>query len=213
VTRPRDRRLLVVRVVSAALIFALVASTAAALLAGSGGDDPDPADDPANELAALAARRSSATFHARYQVSLPELGSEDLRAVVWQQPPMLRHDLDLAAGGGVEHLSTIFDGERSARCTKVDDDAWSCDEEAPSRSEVESLFATVAGALDGEVEVRDDTVAGVSARCFTGQDAGRIEEVCVTPDGVIVRATTTEATLELLDLDREVPAQVFVIPG
>jgi hypothetical protein len=198
--------------VSAAIIFALVASTAAALFARPGGDNGDEPDDTVNELFELVARGAGATYHARYDVRFSD---EDFIAAVWQQPPLRRHDLTLAAGGEAEHLSTIFDGERSARCTKAGDADWTCDDDpSGQQSELEGLFALVTNALFGaEVGARDDTVAGVDVRCFTGVEQDRTEEVCTTHDGVIVRATTSEATLVLQELSREVPAQVFVIPA
>lgn len=202
-----------VQVVGALLLIALVATTGG-VLAGLGADGGDVEEDARSELTQLVDGRVGETFEARYLVQLPDVEADRLRMTVWQAGTRFRHDLDLSRPDGTEHLSVIDDGRQRVRCTLLEGASWSCsDEDDRASSEVASLLSQVVRELPGELEVRSTTIDDIEVRCFTADAGTRTDEVCLDDRGVIVRASTQTATLELVEYRETVDDAIFISPG
>lgn len=201
-----------VQLVGVLLIVALVA-TVGGLLTGLNADEASPSDEARVELTRLGSERRSATFEARYLVQLPDVESGRLRMVVWQDGSRFRHELSLSLPDGNEHLSVISDGQQRVRCTLRDGSSWQCEDDGTgSQSEVDVLLTGVLESLTGELEARSTVIDGLPVRCFTGALSGT-DEVCLDDQGLIVRASTRTATLELVEHRFDVHDVVFVPPA
>jgi hypothetical protein len=64
----------------------------------------------------------------------------------------------------------------------------------------------------GPITVSSKRVAGQSVRCYTLPVSGATAEVCVTEEGIPARVASGSSRIELIDLSREFPQDVFTPP-
>lgn len=174
-------------------------------------------DDEVADFLALAARGSTATYQATYPG--PEAGS---RLVVANRPPDRR--IDVIADSDVVETRLVLDGQ-AFRCPAGEP----CEQTdavvgGPGLFDVEDLEELTASLEarrdDFTFAVETATVAGVEARCLVttvreGRDRpelGDRAEICVSPEGVLLRVTQGDEPFEATDYATEVPEGTFARP-
>lgn len=172
------------------------------------------APGPGAELARLLARSRTLVFDARY--TAVDQSSASSSAQVWRRPPLARLDTVSGSGDSARRNAQIITTSGAVNCSQVGTGPWSCAPKPGLRiGDVGVVPPVVVAALSSaRVTARDDTVAGLSVRCFTvsGQDGSA--ELCVTPDGIPARMVAGAAHLDLVSLSRDRAADsVFVAPG
>ena len=173
-------------------------------------NDLEPA---ATELLDLLERGRSLDYHARYRGVSPDVDGEILLET-WQSPPRIRQDSELNAGGNAIRTRTIGDGVNVVRCGQIDG-AWTCQPSAASTDPLGPVSnATIDQITRGSVGVRDTTVDGRAARCFTLRVDQGNSELCTTTDGIVLKVASAGSEIELveLDLDPELDEGVFTPP-
>ena len=218
---------------------AVALAVTVALLVGACGGDGSPGDrraeqaraaaldaglsDEVADFLALAARGATATYQATYP------GADDgTTLVVANRPPDRR--VDVLRGDDVVEVRLVVEGEaleclpdeRSGHiesCTRTDALV-----EPPGlfrREALERLAESLADRRDDfEFRVVDERVAGADARCLLTvrkegrrrSDLGRRGEICVSPDGVLLRVEQAGEVLEATEYTTEIPAGTFVRP-
>lgn len=212
---------------------------AAALLVGACADDDSPGDRRAAQARAaaveaglseevadflgLAARGATATYQATYP------GAEDgTTLVVANRPPERR--VDVLRGDDVLEVRLVVDGEAlECRPDERSDRIESCTRtdalvEPPGlfrAAALDRLAESLADRIDDfDFDVVDERVAGVDARCLLTErkegrrrsDLGERGEICVSPDGVLLRVEQGREILEATDYTTAIPDGTFVRP-
>jgi hypothetical protein len=178
----------------------------------------DGLDPVALELANAINTASSLSYHAVYKgTGSGANGPTDVTVEIWRQLPLARRDTVLATGEGRLHTLELRLRDRLVGCIDTDDGTgepeWVC---LPSAGKgvdpAEPLLGTVRP-VSGAVTVRDDTVAGVPARCFTVTSADApVAEACFDADGIPVSIDGGDGRLERVEVGRGVDPEVIVIP-
>lgn len=218
---PRSRRGRWVAGGVAALVAVIV--LVVVLAGGDDGDDgaePDPStpapsevtpglDASGSELADLLALGREQTVHATYRAT----GGDDLTLEIWRKDGRVRQDTHVESeAGSADTAGFLLDGE-SIACSRRDDEDWTCSSSSTEASP-DGLFGTVVDQLSGAaVEASDDEVDGREVRCFRFDAADGTGEMCVTADGIPVRAVVGDSGLELVDTDDDVDDSVFDPPA
>lgn len=207
-------------------------------LAACGGDGDDTGDQRARQArdAALAAgldgdvadflARAARGLTATYQVSYP--GPEPgTTLVVANRPPDRR--VDLVVDGVVTEVRIVLGGEafecrrdpdteRIDTCTRTD---AVVDPPGLFDDALDELTASLAERLDDfTFRVTSRPVAGVEARCLVTEvreerrrpELGERGEICVAPDGALLRVERPGESLEADDYTPEIPDDTFVRP-
>lgn len=227
------------RVRTLAPVRALLVALVLVPLAGCGGDGGGPGDgraDQAREAAleagldeevaeflALAARGPVAIYEVTYPG--PEEGSA---FVVANRPPDRR--VDVVVGDDVTEIRFVLDGE-AFECTPGDDGVVDECRRTDALVEPPGLFRdrAMAGLTSSLRERADDftfrieerSIAGVGARCLVterreGRDRpelGDRGEVCVSPEGALLRVEQAGEALEATTYTTQVPEGTFVLPS
>jgi hypothetical protein len=180
-------------------------------------------DDEVAAFLALAGRGPVATFQVTYPG--PEPGTS---LVVANDPPDRR--VDLVEGDVVLEVRLVIDGEalecirdeeagRIRRCTRTDAFV-----EPPGLFD-EAALETLATALterreDFTFAVGQEAIAGVEARCLVTEvregrerpELGARGEICVSPEGALLRIDQGEEAIEATAYTTEIPDNTFARP-
>lgn len=180
-------------------------------------------DDDVVDFLALAARGSTAT----YQVTFPGT-TPGTSLVVANRPPDRR--VDVLDGEDVVEVRLTLDGE-AYRCTKEDgaERIDTCERtdafvEPPGLFQPAALDRLTTSLRDRREDfafsIRDAEVAGADARCLvTEVRAGRERpelgdrgEICVSPEGALLRVEQAGESLEATEYTTDVPDGTFERP-
>jgi hypothetical protein len=169
----------------------------------------------AGELADAISRAAALTYHATYH-SPP--GATTVVAVdVYLKAPLARRDIVLGEGDRTLHSREYRTADqRRVGCLVGDTTGETSCREVTSGDD--DPGDPLLGAIDpgaGTVEARDDTVAGVAARCFTvlPADGGPSAEACFDADGIPVTLDGGDGdAVARTGLEREVADDAFVPP-
>ena len=216
----------------------IVLLVTAALTAGCG-DDPDAADeraDQAREAArdaglddevadflALAGRGQLATYQVTYPGTEPGTS-----LVVANDPPDRR--VDLVDDEVIVEVRMVLDGQ-AYECARDDevDRIRSCTRtdavvEPPGLFDDEALEQLTTALTDRRedftFEVVRRPIAGVEASCLVTEvregrerpELGARGEICVSPEGALLRVDQSDESLEATDYTTDVPDNTFVRP-
>lgn len=196
-------------VVAVATILAMVLAVAVAVRAGVDGDGA-----AATELDELLAAGRSHTGVATYDARLTTLPGALVTLQVFRAAPDVRYDLAIDTAGTVTRVAAISTPQGHRRCVFETGGGWACAPASPGSSEPEALLAAFRTAVaTGAVEVADARVAGREARCFTARPGASTGELCLDADGLILRASTADAEIELVGVDDDVAPEVFEDPA
>ena len=210
-----------------------------ALAVGGCGDEPDAADERAEQartaaedaglddevadFLALAGRGQLATYQVTYPGTDPGTS-----LVVANDPPDRR--VDLVDEDVIVEVRLVLDGEafecardvdagRIRSCTRTDAIV-----EPPGLFDpaaLEELTAALADRReDFTFEVVRRPIAGVEASCLVTEiregrerpELGARGEICVSPEGALLRVDQSEESLEATDYTTDVPDNTFVRP-
>lgn len=230
----RSRRTLVLAVLA---LVALVAAGAFLLFGGDDDDDDDggsgltgdlPAaptvpppvtgsvSEEAEELIALLDRGEEGRYHAVYEVQGdPAVTGGTTTLELWRDGGRSRRDTHVTTADGAADTVGIVDAEgRAISCSRIDEGDWTCFE-APSVEEVEgTVIGSIRSQLTGaEVTPRDDEIDGRAVRCFAFGTPDGPAEICATEEGVVVLLGSGPTALRLIELDAEVPGDIFTPPA
>ena len=209
------------------------------LLAGACGSDDDPGDERAEQaeeaareagldddvadFLALAGRGPVATFQVTYPGREPGTSF-----VVANDPPDRR--VDVVEGDVVVEVRLVLDGEalectrdeetdRIERCSRTDAVV-----EPPGLFD-EGALETLTTALaerreDFSFRVRTEPIVGVEARCLVTEiregrkrpDLGERGEICVSPEGALLRIDQGGESIEATGYTTEIPDDTFTRP-
>ena len=178
--------------------------------------DPDRLIGPgASELASLLASGRRRTFHATYT-----LAAGDRRETLewWNDGDSVRQDTTVAGDAGMVRTASIRRGGGDVvACRQDPGQSWACERvEAAVAGDPRGLLTTLATQLAGRpVAVRPDEVGGRDARCFSvaATEGAEAVELCTDADGIPLRLSSSEATLELTALDDDIPGDIFEPPA
>ena len=180
-------------------------------------------DDEVADFLALAARGQSAT----YQVTYPGT-AEGTSLVIANDPPDRR--VDLVQDGDIVEVRIVLDGQafecardraagRIDSCTRADALV-----EAPGlfdEAALERLTSSLTERRDDfTFQVRRQPIAGVEATCLLTEiregrersDLGERGEICVSPEGALLRVDQGDDSLEATDYTTDIPDNTFVRP-
>jgi hypothetical protein len=177
------------------------------------------------QLIALLTQGLNTDYHARYSAAGEGgvAGAEgSFVAELWRKGQLFRQDSTVIAQGQPQQLSAFLLPDRSVGCRRVGTDPWLCDPipESSVGKIQEQLVQAAVELATVIVSVTDTEIAGHAAQCFAfdptaveSQEAGAVEEVCLTTDGLPARLVSTAQTLELELLEFTVDDAAFVPPG
>lgn len=167
----------------------------------------------AAELVRLMEAGTKIAFDGRYTVS----GSGAPGTVrLWSRPPHLRVDTELGSGAELRRTGLFSLPSGTVRCSSQADGPWTCKSQ-PDLPLGSGLLPEVfvAQLPQYSVEARVDRIADQEARCFAlSNTTGQPGDLCVTPDGILLRVKSPTVTVELVALDRSPPPeQIFELPA
>jgi hypothetical protein len=169
------------------------------------------------ELVALLSKGKSQTFHAKYRgiTTDPSVQGQSLIVELWRKPPIEREDAEITVSNSTSRSAGFLLEDGVVVCSKTDVRPWSCRRVAGiPASGTETLVRTITDAVaKHQVKVRDSTVAGRKARCFTVTLEGGDGEICVSPDGIPLRISAGPSHFELIELSMTVPGDAFKLPA
>ncbi|MBW3615242.1 MAG: hypothetical protein KY439_08040 [Actinobacteria bacterium] len=172
------------------------------------------------ELLAVLEKARTVTFHGRYTAMAAEFPDATIRVEAWRRPPRARQDTEIVQDGQVRRTrSLVLDGE-AVQCVQAGDTAWACRKLPPGQEAgYDPILAEVAEQIPtSRVSARDSVIRGEPARCFTLAGRERSTQFCVNRERIPVRVgshgvASRGVTLELTELGRDVPDQVFDPPA
>jgi hypothetical protein len=170
-------------------------------------------------LASLLKSGRTVTYHAQYKSTAdPNLSGGAVALEAWNTKGKSRADTtQRLKDGKVVHTASILTGKNAVACQQEQGKSWTCRRvPAPDEGDPAGLAASLIARLSGRsVTERADKVGDRDARCFKVAAAGAAEEVdvCVNKDGVLLRLTTAEASIEITKLDSSIPGSVFDAPA
>ena len=173
------------------------------------------------ELADLLAKGRLQTFHARYRAASPDQPDQTIE--LWRNPPNQRQDLVVSASGQVGRTASFLLRNRALTCVQEAPAPWKCQSAPPSASAgvaggvgpgPDAFLRLLVGEVSGPaLDVRDETIAGSSARCFRFPLQAATADVCATRTGVPARISDGSSLIELTSLSAAVPDRVFTPPA
>jgi hypothetical protein len=179
--------------------------------------DPDKLSAEAREFLALAAKGTTASFHARYEAEPTADAPSDaapysLVLELWNKPPNIRRSVSLTAQGSTILSSEFQDEKAVIRCGKPrPDQDWSCVATPIGSGPQEPGspgFGLAPGVAAGTaVTATTRTVAEQEARCFSVESAtagADPDELCLSPDGIPLEFTSAGSRLKLTTLELSV---------
>lgn len=178
-----------------------------------------PLSGAAQELVDLLARGNTRSFHARYAVVSPTAQGQGatVSLEVWRQPPLVRQDTLVSAGGKTTDTAAFALQSGLVECTKSDPAPWTCQSASAAGTglaDLSTLTQRITAQLaTASVTAKDDTVSGRPARCFTVTLDANSTQVCVDADGVPLLEASGGSQLQLQALDTEIPGGVFAVPA
>lgn len=181
------------------------------------GQSPAALSPEGAELVALLSKSRSLTFHAKYRgVSTdPSVEGQSLTVELWRKPPAEREDVEVSVSSSSSRSAGFLLSDGVVACNRTDARPWSCRKVAgipPSGTETLVRVITEAVAKR-EVSVKDETVAGRKARCFTVILETGDGEICVSSEGIPLRISAGPSRFELIELSTTVPDGVFKPPA
>lgn len=199
---------------------------ALALLTRGGGDGASSTTttapvDQARSLNDLVALGRETVAHVTYSVVDPSQTSGSTTVETWRVPPRYRYDQVVTSSTGARRDVQLDDGRELVRCVQLQPGGpTSCPDRAaltaPRTPQVAALvppdlartfvYSVTQAATPPTLEASDAEVAGRPARCFAADGVG---ELCLSPDGVVLRLVLGQLRVEVTALDDVVPPAVF----
>jgi hypothetical protein len=179
--------------------------------------DPSTLSPEGQELYALVQAGESGTYHAAFAVRSAQLESQGVGAglEVWRSGEQFREHLVSSDATGVNTVVIMGGPEGTMNCTQAPTEAaFRCSEATSDQSAFSQAYATIIALLpDGETVARDDTVAGVPARCFTVTSEESAADLCFTPEGVPLIVDDGTLRFEATVVDANVPPEILTLPA
>ena len=166
----------------------------------------------AAELVRLLEAGKQLAFDGRYSVSSAGRPPGTLR--LWSRPPLLRADTESGSGRDLRRNAQFSLPSGPVSCTRQADGPWTCKSEPGLPIGLGLLPEPFVAQLPGvSVQARADRIGGREARCFalTGP-AAPAGDVCLSPDGILLRVQAGSTTMELVELDRAAPPEEIFEP-
>ena len=163
--------------------------------------------------------RQHRPFHARYTVVSPTAQGQGatVSLEVWRSPPLVRQDTVVTAQGKTTDTAAFALPSGVVQCTKTDPAAWSCQAASAPGSglaDLSTLTQRITAQLaTATVTVKDDSVGGRPARCFTVTLDANSTVVCVDAGGVPLLEASGGSQLQLQTLDSDIPTGTFAPPA
>jgi hypothetical protein len=166
------------------------------------------------ELVGLMQKSLDATYHARYQSAIadPRAQGTLMTMDVWRKGTLTRQEVAVQAQGSKSRSDTFQVPPNVVSCTQVGDSPWTCKPPTEVKPADPPEVKVKQELARGAITARDDTVAGVPARCFTFPAGGDVSETCLMSDGVVARMVTTSSRFELAAFSGAVPDEAFTAP-
>ena len=169
------------------------------------------------ELVALIDGGKSRTYVARYRtVSGAGATHQDITMEVSQQAPRKREDVTITASGRTAKSETFLLPDHTVSCQAEGGGPWTCaNGPAGAVSSGFDELTTQIAKLGATSITRgaDETIAGVSARCYRIQAAQKVNaDVCTTPDGIPAKVEIGPSKFELVKLESTVADSAFTPP-
>ncbi len=214
-------RKLMVAIVAAAVVVAVVFLVVRSTSSGGGSSttttQPLPQltsttllTGPAAELRDLLAKGDAIDRHAVYTASDPE---GTTRMEVWHKNGRARYDTHVtAADGSTSDTVFIHLSDHSVQCARKGNDPYVCSAVAVTDA---NPFTFITADLSGkQVITTDDTIDGRAVKCYgTSNPEGQPASLCVTPDGIPVRLSSSSSNLTLASLDNDTSGASFDPPA
>lgn len=172
-------------------------------------------DAEGSELLALLKAGRARTFHAKYDASGPNIGGK-LTLELFRKQGKLRQDTRLESEAGVTLTAGFaLGGNTTVSCTKRGAEPWVCARSAGSaETALDGVFGSIAAELAGvDVTVEDSTAAGRQARCFRFPTRDGQGSLCLTAEGIPVRASVNGTEMTLSEFTESVNDDVFRPPA
>lgn len=173
-----------------------------------------PLSDTAKELIERLKAGGSRTFRASYSGTASE--GVTLTVDVWRKGGLARQDVVLASAGVTNELRALRLSDGTAACQRVAGADWVCQRTATAAasSDAAGVFDAAVANLNAKVvTATDQRVADRDARCYSIAGAEGTVEICVTPDGLPVRLSSSGSQIVLSGYDPEVPDDAFTPPA
>lgn len=218
--RDRGRR----RLVAASLLVVVIGGLVIGLVVLLGGGSatkasrlparPTPLDPAARELLELLSLGQRGVHHARYRAVSPGQPGVTLTIDVWRKDDISRQDSIASDGKTTVHTAAFHLESGDVTCRQEGTAKWRCVPVQGAMNGPEEFTRLASDELAGRtVSVRDATVAGRKARCFTIVGEGQSSEMCLSGEGIALSVSSGTGRLELFELSRSVPDGVFRPPA
>lgn len=171
-----------------------------------------PLTGAAGEMVRLLEAGKQLAFDGRYSVSSQGRPPGTLR--LWSRPPLLRVDTESGSGGDLRRNGQFSLPSGTVSCTRQANSPWTCQSKSGLPIGLGLLPEPFLTQLPGvSVQARADRIGDREARCFalTGP-AAPAGDVCLTPDGILLRVQAMSTTIELVELDRAPPPEEIFEP-
>ena len=169
----------------------------------------------AGELQRLLARDQDATFHATYDVTSSDLPGAAVTFETWREPPRIRSDITVRKTDGVVRTLQIQLPDETIACQTAESGSWHCTKVPAQAGAASDPFGKAISdqlASATSVTVKNQTVNGHNARCFTIVQQSQSALYCASTDGIPLRVESPGATLQIRVLDHSV-GDVFDPPA
>lgn len=170
-------------------------------------------------LASLLTKARDETYHATYTSTADaKVSGGTIAMEVWNTKDKSRvNTTQTADNGQVVQTASILRGGKAVVCQKPPKAEWSCHSApAPASGDAAGLVASLKSQLEGRsVSERVDKVGDRDARCFQISATAGAEQVdaCVDQRGILLKLTSSEATIQIAKLDTATPDSAFEPPA
>ncbi len=171
-------------------------------------------------LASLLSKGRTQTYHATYtSTAQAKVSGGAIGLEVWNTKGKSRVDTTLTTPDKkIVRTASILIGKKAVVCQQPAGGSWSCEHAPrPKTGDAAGLIASLQAQLSGRSVVENAGKVGArDARCFqvSASSAGAEEiQACVDSRGVVLRLTSSEASIEIAKLDGSAPASAFDPPA
>jgi len=181
--------------------------------------DPATLGADGQELYALVQAGRASDYYVRFELSgtsLPPTATSTLLEI-WRSGPRLRQDTTLEDATGVTHGTNLGGPDGTVTCREQPGLEMSCRQDStvplpPDADFLSSIMERLSGA---EIAAREDTIAGVPARCFVldGDVAASRSELCLSATGVPLVVEVPGLRARATETSAAVDPAVFVPPA
>jgi hypothetical protein len=181
--------------------------------------DPATLNADGQELYALVQAGRASEYYVRFDLSGSSLppSATSTSLEIWRSGPRLRQDTTLEDATGITHGINLGGPDGTITCREQPGLEVSCRQDSttplpPDADFLSSIMERLSGA---EIVTREDSIAGVPARCFVldGDVAANRSEVCLSATGVPLVVEVPGLRARANETTTAVDPAVFVPPA